>query len=362
MKMTSFTRTIAIAATVVGCALSVVPSAMATVATHAVIQAAVAKPVITKQPAATRAVAGNAATFAVSASGQGVLFRWQEKLVGHNWTSISGATGARLVVTATPSRNRAQYRALVQNYGGQIISVVAGLSVFTSAPVLTRQPAGVAVTSGTVASFSVAGSGYALTYQWQVKMPGKAWSNIAQANRSSYGITTSIARSGFQFRVVLATAGGTVVSNPAGLSVVGTRNDPYRPGTAVNLKAWQVKVGSTNINADLMVKNNELGDPPRPGYHYVTVFVGVRYMGSGSRSPYYDLDVDFVGSNGLTYTKTNRFYWNNSIYSIDPMYQNATAEFAAAVEVPASAITGGRWIIEDSTDYSDLKSAWFGLS
>src|SRR5690606_27690362 len=99
-----------------------------------------------------------------------------------------------------------------------IFSNEATLTVSNTVPTITTQPAATATIceeSGT--SFTVAATGVALTYQWQV-YNGSAWSDIA--NNSTYSGATSatlninnapFSINGYKYRSVI---NGTCLSTP----------------------------------------------------------------------------------------------------------------------------------------------------
>jgi hypothetical protein len=83
------------------------------------------------------------------------------------------------------------------------------------APSITTQPVRQSVTAGQMATFSVATSGSAVTYQWM-----KNGVAISGANSSSYSTpVTTITDNGAQFNVSVSNASGTASSNSALLTV-----------------------------------------------------------------------------------------------------------------------------------------------
>ncbi len=84
------------------------------------------------------------------------------------------------------------------------------------APLITQQPADLAVTAGQPASFSVTASGAApLAYQWQ-----RGGADIAGATASTYTLpATVLGDGGAGFRAVVSNAGGSIASQTATLTV-----------------------------------------------------------------------------------------------------------------------------------------------
>jgi Immunoglobulin domain/Immunoglobulin I-set domain len=173
---------------------------------------------ITTQPAAQTVTMGQAATFAVVATGTAPLtFQWQK-----NGANIANAAAASYTTPATTmTDNGSKFSVVVSNSAGTVTSAAATLTVnaASAAPAITAQPASKAVTPGQTATFSVTATGATpLTYQWQ-----KNTANISGATSSTY--TTPAATTtdnGSQFRVVVTNSAGNTTSNPATLTVSST--------------------------------------------------------------------------------------------------------------------------------------------
>lgn len=88
-------------------------------------------------------------------------------------------------------------------------------------PIITSQPASVAVTEGLTATFSITATGYT-SIQWQKQESGTgAWADISGATSSSYatGILAAATDSTDKYRCVLLGLGGTTTSDAATLTV-----------------------------------------------------------------------------------------------------------------------------------------------
>ena len=90
-----------------------------------------------------------------------------------------------------------------------------------TAPSITTQPGNATVKVGETATFTIAASGTALTYQWQIdRNDGNGWVNIAGATATSYTTSTvDISCNGFKYQCVVSNLAGTVTSNTAVLTV-----------------------------------------------------------------------------------------------------------------------------------------------
>lgn len=127
------------------------------------------------------------------------------------YTAPSSVPAAQTVtVTAT---------SVADNTKSGTASVTLNLPVF---PAITLQPQNLAVMAGQPASFTVAGTGGGLSYQWQSKALGAgSFTNIPGATSPLYTISSAtLAQSGTQFRCVVSNTNGSVTSSSAVLTVV----------------------------------------------------------------------------------------------------------------------------------------------
>ena len=207
-------------------------------------------PTITVQPADMTVQAGQSASFTVTATGtQPLSYQWRK-----NGSAITGAGAASYTTPpATSADNGATFSVLVSNRVGQVISRAALLkvTVASSAPSITTQPADQTVTSGQTATFTVVATGTApLTYQWS-----RSGAPIGGATAASYttGALTT-ADSGSTFSVVVSNSIGKATSRNAVLTVTGTsargtdivtfKYNAARTG----LNASETKLTTTNVN------------------------------------------------------------------------------------------------------------------
>jgi hypothetical protein len=112
------------------------------------------------------------------------------------------------------------------------------LSNSSMAPSITTQPVSQSVTAAQMATFSVATTGSALTYQWM-----KNGAVIAGANSSNYSTpVTTIADNGAQFSVPVSNGSGTASSNSALLTVTAPI---IAPAITLQPMAQSVTAGQT---------------------------------------------------------------------------------------------------------------------
>ena len=169
---------------------------------------------ITTQPSAQSVVAGQTATFTVTATGTAPLtYQWRK-----NGTNISGATSSTYTTPATVIEdNAAVFTVVVSNSAGTVTSNSATLTVV--ALFITTQPSAQSVVVGQTARFSVTATGTGLTYRWR-----KNGSNISGATSSTYTTpATVIGDNNAVFTVVVSNSASTAISSNATLSVFATR-------------------------------------------------------------------------------------------------------------------------------------------
>lgn len=175
----------------------------------------VVAPSIISQPATASVVAGQQASFSVSATGNAPLaYQWQRDGV-----AIAGANAATYTTPATTlADNSSSYTVVVSNAGGSATSdpAVLGVSAAPAAPAITAQPASATVNEGQSATFSVTASGSApLAYQWL-----RNGAAISGATSASYTTpAASAADNGVSFTVVVSNGAGSVTSAVATLRV-----------------------------------------------------------------------------------------------------------------------------------------------
>ena len=233
------------------------PAATASAAPHAassvtLAASTTAKPHVTSSPKSVVVVTGHKTTFRVKASGVGLTYRWYVSTNGKAWKKIAKATHASHTVTAKASLNGHRYRVVVKNAHGSATSKSAKLTVAVK-PHITRQPHAVAVVSGKKATFSVRATGNALGYQWYRAVPGKSYAKVSGATKATYAFTTSAARNGYRYKVVVRNKAGHVTSAAAKLTVITKPKITKQPvqdvdvvsGTTVTLSVQATGVGLT---------------------------------------------------------------------------------------------------------------------
>ncbi|MBL0212145.1 MAG: hypothetical protein IPQ13_14720 [Holophagaceae bacterium] len=189
-------------------------------------QPAVVAPTITVHPSAQSIIAGQNASFSVTATGTTINYQWRRSTDGGaSFTDVAGATNATLALTAVPLADNAhQFRVAVSNSAGSVTSNAAPLTVNPAPmiPAFTTQPASITVTAPNPATFSVVATGIpSPTLQWQASANGGgSFADIAGATANSYTTpATSTGDSGNQYRVIATNGSGSATSTIATLAV-----------------------------------------------------------------------------------------------------------------------------------------------
>jgi alpha-tubulin suppressor-like RCC1 family protein len=171
-------------------------------------------PTITDQPKDRIGFLGATARFDVGVSGKPPMtFQWLR-----NGQAIDGATGIAYQTPAlTAADDGAKFSVRISNAQGTTTSNEASVKV-NGPPTVTTQPVPVTVAAGASASFTVAGSGESIGYQWlRDEVP------IAGANAATYTISSvAAADDGAMLRAVVINPAGFVVSDAVLLTVTGT--------------------------------------------------------------------------------------------------------------------------------------------
>ena len=176
---------------------------------------------ISTQPNNSVSTAGSDAIFTVVATGTGLTYQWQISTnSGSSWSNISGANNASYTeVGVTLGMSGYQYKCIISG-ASPCTSVTSNVATLTiSSTAITAQPASTSICSNGTATFTIATSGTAPTYQWQISTNGgSSWSDISGETGTSLvlsGLTS--ANSTEQYRCALNS--GAINSDAAVLTV-----------------------------------------------------------------------------------------------------------------------------------------------
>ena len=223
--------------------------------------------------------AGQTATFSVVATGVSLSYQWKK-----NGADISGATSSSYTTPETSiADNGATFSVSVSNSAGSVTSDNATLTVVSAvAPVIGTQPKDLSVKAGEKATFSVTASSTSLSYQWK-----KNGADISGATSSSHTIAaTSVADAGVYSVVVSNSAGGSVTSTNATLTVaavdatIGTQ--PAAQTTVYAGHSATFSVTATGTSLSYQWKKNDIDI-------------------SGATSSIYTMPTTRIGDNGAVF-------------------------------------------------------------
>jgi predicted outer membrane repeat protein len=171
-------------------------------------------PIITTQPADQTLFVGQTITLSVTATGTGVMYQWQQ-----NGTDIFGANSSEYTKAGAQLADGGSYDVIVSNGAATITSRMAQVTVYP-APTITEQPAGATVPVGDAFTVTVVAIGQQLSYQWS-----KNGVKITGATQSTYTINHVAFADAGSYQVVVSNPAGSVVSDPAVLTVVTCLSD-----------------------------------------------------------------------------------------------------------------------------------------
>jgi hypothetical protein len=176
------------------------------------VNPATSAPVFTLQPISRNVEIGDSVTFVAAASGTPTpTYQWKK-----NGRSISGATSASYTIASVATGNAGTYAVVATNSAGSATSNGAVLTVTTSAPKFTVQPASWTVTTGASVMFTAAASGSPTpTYQWR-----KNGKKISGATRATYTIAQVTNSNAATYSVVATNSVGSATSSNAQLKIV----------------------------------------------------------------------------------------------------------------------------------------------
>ena len=111
----------------------VVTNAAGAVTSNAATLTVISKPEITSHPEDAIVLQGQFAVFIVEAAGENLRYQWQFKQAGEDtWNDWEGQTSETLIFRGTTNHNACQYRCVVSNAAGSVISNAATLTIVTA--------------------------------------------------------------------------------------------------------------------------------------------------------------------------------------------------------------------------------------
>ena len=179
----------------------------------AILRVISAAPTILTHPIGMDVPAGTNVQFFVSAFGSApLLYQWQ-----FQGTNLPGSTNQILTLNNVQTNHVGDYRALVSNSKGTVISGFATLVITPTVPWFTLHPAGRSVSAGTNITLSGSARGLEpLSYQWQFN-----GSNLLAATSSLLTMTNVTVQQSGQYALVAINPVGSTTSSVANVTITG---------------------------------------------------------------------------------------------------------------------------------------------
>ena len=222
-------------------------------------------PVITSQPAASQSIcAGLNASFSLVATGA-VSYQWRKNGVDlTNTGNISGALSASLLVSSITATDAGTYTCIVTGACSPAATSNNAVLTINTLPAITTQPTASTICSGANATFTIAATGTAITYQWKkngVDMVNG--SNVFGATSNSLTITGAVVSDAGNYTCVVSgtclpavtsnvaaltvNSTATIVTNPAAATVCAGQTASFTLGTTGSGITYQWKKGGTAL-------------------------------------------------------------------------------------------------------------------
>lgn len=215
-------------------------------ATLTVTQAVVV-PTFTQMPVSLLVRSGQTASFSAAATGTPApTLQWQTRAPNSAgaWADVAGATASTYTTAVLGlADNGRQVRVVASNAVGTAEStpVTVSVSDLDVAPIITTQPATIAVAAGGDAVFAVAARGTeALSYQWRFN-----GTRIAGANAAVLRLAAVTGAQAGLYSVVVSNAAGSAVSADATLDVTAGGAAPVAPSIVTQPVSVLTHVGNT---------------------------------------------------------------------------------------------------------------------
>ncbi|NLY77252.1 MAG: hypothetical protein GX080_04065 [Tissierellia bacterium] len=143
---------------------------------------------------------------------------------------------------------------------------------------------------------------------------------------------------------------------------LGTRENPIPIGQKANIGSnWEITVLEIVPDAwSIIEAENMFNEPPQDGYQYVMANIQVSYVGEESGTPWVDLSIQYLGSDGNVYSQSAAVV-PNAFIDIGEQFPGATAEGNISWAIPAAAVSGGRIMVEESFNFEDTRVFFEGV-
>ncbi len=256
---------------------------------------------INTQPTAQTVCAGATATYTAAAVGTAISYQWQSATaVGGPWTNVGTNSASYTTAATTTGMNGMFFQVVVTGSCNTVTSTPMMLTVNTAAAI-TTQPTAVILCNGVAATFTAAGSGTGVTYQWQVSTTGIAgtYANVVGgtgATTTSYTTVPTIpSMNGNYYRLVATTTTCAATVN----------------STAVLLTVNTVAVIGTQPTAQ------QACIPQTATFNVAATGTGLTYQWQVAQAATPTVFVDITGATSASYTTgASALTMNGNIYRV----------------------------------------------
>jgi hypothetical protein len=244
------------------------------------VTTSVVPPTITSPPQNLTVDSGQTASFSVAATGTALSYQWQ-----FGGTNIPWGTSETLSLTNVQPSDAGTYMVTVANSAGtNTASALLTVNIPVIPPTITAPPQDVTVTSGQTASFTVAATGTALSYQWQFGGTNIPWgtsetlslTNVQPSDAGTYMVTVANSAgtntASALLTVNLPVIPPTITTPPQDVTVTSGQTASFSVVATGTALSYQWQFGGTNIpwgiSDTLLLTNVQTSDS---GTYMVTV-------------------------------------------------------------------------------------------
>lgn len=146
----------------------------------------------------------------------------------------------------------------------------------------------------------------------------------------------------------------------------GTRSNPHPAGTRFTIPDWKVSLSATTSGAkavNAVRKANQFNDAPAKGNTFAIVSVMVERTSGDSLAPWLGISIRFLTPDGLVLDGSQNYCGvvTKSLNDVGEMFPGAATSGNVCVQVPASAVAKGMWVVEPLMSMTDAHRVYVGV-
>ncbi|MBI5774163.1 MAG: immunoglobulin domain-containing protein, partial [Verrucomicrobia bacterium] len=228
----------------------VISNAVSTITSSNATLTVTLPPTITGDLMPVSVISGQPGCLELTATGPGP-FTYQFRKSG---SVVISTNVPKLLFNPVTTNDSGLYDVIVTGSGGSVTSSVVSVKAWI-APVITQQPASLAVTNGQTATFAVGAGGTSpMDYQWRrngVPIPGANSSTLTFTNTQPFQAGT--------YDVVVGNGGGSVVSTPVPLTVQVSAGTGSYAWSTNDIRLQRVFGGTSNDSVNVIIRTSDGG-------------------------------------------------------------------------------------------------------